>query len=917
MRGKLEQTPMIIPSNGDPDSPPIVLSEDDTDSISSSSSDDEEQPVKPAVRRGDKAKFPVEAIRLGEKQGKPKVCGDSGNGVNGEAQRGRENKPRPDTAFSVDSSAAEKPPRLERERSPYASGPRDSRPKQNRYSSETLLSPSLHSPVAEFPSSPRSHSQRPSINGHDDGRCGSDRANTTSRSQRPSLDRRASAMPDLGRSAPVNSSHTRTSSGHYSSDEGEIDAARYRARAAQPAAEVRSPLVPAEVFSQRSRDHRTSLRNPVSPPRTPVASEYPKSHGLNREALLNGAAAAASLNSLLDHHMHQRRASPRPSPHASPNSSPYPSPPRTPPEPYRKQAFSSSKDNSPSSRPTTPTFVAHTSSKTLGADRMSYNSDQDGGSQRYPPRSRATSPLPSARRPEAALPKIDVRSPSPYAPNHAKSPSHEANDLRTPSRYRPAYATGSTTLQAPPPIGRQRSYSSLDSHRPKDLTFNPPIIRQSDIEYLSPTSENAPSSFRSGQQTTLALLGSSASDPDSRNPVSSLASSSQRSHSAMPVPDQGSSQSLAIVPSGSSRPRSRSTAPGPEIAYSDQRYPDPVKFPPCPHPKPMAGYRDWYSIIGCDSFTICRECRSRIFGHGYGRNFKRFDPGSATQEIQCAINDPWIRMACLASILKGSNDLSPVVSLCEENEDRSPCPQKVPAHRDWYYLRDPEAEANLADFRVCSHCAHSIYTLFPVLDRVFRRAEKMEDEPLLCSIRSADPVRFGQYVNHCEKAQQAALKAGRKYPDMSDFIWYHKKETVISECTRDQVLIGRDWHLHPQIPECTVCEECYYEVIRPEIRKGHKIAQQFSPIAKHINDGVSCTLYSPRMKEVFRIACEDDDLKYLKHNVMSRRELQIKIMALKMAVQTHHRDGEAQDELDHYMKKWQRLEKEKYADDSQ
>lgn len=292
----------------------------------------------------------------------------------------------------------------------------------------------------------------------------------------------------------------------------------------------------------------------------------------------------------------------------------------------------------------------------------------------------------------------------------------------------------------------------------------------------------------------------------------------------------------------------------------------------------------------------------------------RQETRSASEELICAINDPWVRMACLAGILRGSSDLSPVVNLVLENEDRSPCPQRTPARRDWYYLRDPEADENLADFRVCSHCAHSLYSLFPVLDRVFRRREDLEEEPLLCSIRSADPVRFGQYVSHCEKAQQAALKSSRKHPDMSDFIWYHKKETVISECTRDQVLIGRDWHLHPQLPQCTVCEECYYEVVRPEIKKGHTIAARFTPVAKHINDGVSCALYSPRMKEVFRIACEDDDFKYLEKNVMSRRDLQIKIMAAKMAVQQHPRDSEAQDELDDYMKKWHKMEREKYAD---
>ena len=895
MRGKPEQKPVIVPANGQPEPLPYnIPSERD---IATSESDSDKESLAAGKSMPD----------AGRKSNQdPRSVPSSKNTQ--ESLRGRRNLSKLDTEVERDRSTTVKPPRLERERSPYASGPRNSNAKDNRFSTDSLLSPSLDGPAPQSPRHHRSHSQNPPAHRQNDATKSMDKeARVHSRPQRPGMDRRASAMPKLEGSNPNSPSHSREKPGYYSSDESESEAARYWSKTSNLPPKQKQA---SHLETQHQFERRSNSKNPLSPPRSPLASDYPKSQGLNREALLNGAAA--SLNGLLDGP--QRMASPRPSPQVSPNTSPYPSPPRTPPEPQRATAVNKLRSEPPNSRPSSPVSSSH-KTQTAGSNRT-LPAEIDARPQRFKPVSRATSPMPMARRQEQDLPKIDVRSPSPLPPRHSETTSQETNGPSTPNRYVPAYAAGALSLQPGIPERRQRSLSSSDARRPQiaDLSIDPPKIHQHDVEYLSPTSKNTPSHFRDVQQNLPSLLSPTSNDAYHRNSLASPTSSSHRSRSAVPNMDQAPQRSPSANPGLVSRPRSRSTAAAPEIPYSDQRHPDPVRFPLCPHPMPMAGYKDWYTINGCEPFVICRECRYKIFGQGYLRQFKHHTPLSSTKEVHCAINDPWIRMACLASILKGSSDLTPVVNLALENEDRSSCPQRSPVRRDWYYLRDPEADENLPDFQVCSHCVHSIYALFPVLDRVFQRAEVPENEPLLCSIRSADPIRFGQYVSHCEKAQQAALKSGKRHPDMSDFIWYHKKETVISECTGDQVLIGRDWHRHPDVPQCTICEECYYEIVRPQIRRGHPIARAITPIAKHINDGVSCSLYSPRMKEVFKIACEEEDLRYLKDNVATRWDLQVQIMAAKMAVQQRPRDRDTQDEFDRLMRKWRRLEKEKYAD---
>lgn len=278
------------------------------------------------------------------------------------------------------------------------------------------------------------------------------------------------------------------------------------------------------------------------------------------------------------------------------------------------------------------------------------------------------------------------------------------------------------------------------------------------------------------------------------------------------------------------------------------------------------------------------------------------------------MNDPWVRMASIASISSKHPDASLLTKLAKVSEDYEPCPGPKPAERDWYHVEDEndDEDDHLADFRICTHCVHSVETLLPALKGTFFRykGHQVDKTPRPCSFRF-DNARFGHYIDKCEKAAQEAVRT-RQEPDMSDFVWYHKKETVIGECTRDQLLIGRDWHLNALIPEFAVCELCYYDTVRPLIARNYNLAKTVSPTAKHISDGVSCQLYSPRMKEIFERACREDDEDYLRQAVLTRRKLQVEILAARMEVQQKPSEWNAQKELDELMDNWRRLEKKRH-----
>ena len=824
---------------------------------------------------------------------------------------------------------------------------------------------------SQRPQDPIYHSQGSRGSGSGSGSDKDRRSYESNRQAQSTLDRRTSAMPILG--SPTSPKHPiqfhHKDIRHSSSDESESEYPRYKVKPAEPSAEPKSKVANSYFDNERQGENRKpnerprSSKHPSSPPRTPAAAERPKwGQPLNREGLLNSAALLGS-GAVLD--SHHRKASPRPSPQISPNQSPYPSPPRTPPESHQNPAnpmsnpkYDSHKANSrpssplssvPSSpkpvefshmsyhgereaRPARPSQQSekdmrlarpsHQSEQDLRPARPSQHNEQDMRPPQYMPRARATSPLPLTRRSEAELPIIDVRSPSPLPVGPAiptKPSSQEKNEMRTPSRYVPDYASGST-LMPTRPERRQRSLSNVDARgsRPANLTINPvapPVIHQADIEYLSPTSENTPSHFHSSPQHMGRPPLLSPTAVDGRSKTSSLAEptpSTRRSRSLVPTPNAPAPRANSAAPPPTSGHRSRSPAPAPKVALSDQPAPGPL--PRCPRPDPVSGFNDWYTLEGCIYFAICPDCRHNIFGLGYERFFKPRSSRPHGKKTQCQMNDPWVRMACIASISSKHPDVNLLTKLANVSEDYEACPGPKPAEHDWYHVEDENADEDdhLADFQVCTHCVHSVEALLPPLKGTFFRykGHQVDSTPRPCSLRF-DNARFGQYIDKCDRAAQEAIRT-RKEPDMSDFVWYHKKETVIGECTRDQVLIGRDWHLNALIPEFAVCEMCYYDTVRPLISKNYNLAKTVSPTAKHISDDVSCQLYSPRMKEIFERACREDDEDYLRQAVLTRRKLQVEILAARMEVQQKPSEWKAQKELDELMENWRKLEKKRH-----
>lgn len=687
---------------------------------------------------------------------------------------------------------------------------------------------------------------------------------------------------------------------------------------------------------------RHSSELPASQPRRSVPLLDSDGPPVNLSSLVSGAAIQQTLAAMLNgDHILGRRASPRPSPQpspgvsplpsprGSPKTSPYSSPPRTPPSDshhYRAKPITGLKKESPISRPSSP-LSSRSSTWTMEPDRIPSDGDQGRKSRPAPLKSRRTAPLPSPKieepgEPEPSTPGVYVRSPS--QARHVKpllSESVEPQHSRTgPKPALSAEPSQPTTLKPMGFSGRPRSASSADV-RPQ-LTVNPTPFSQGFDSSSSPRSGSAraPSGVSLGDrykppklEPIFPAIKSSLPQPDV---APSITRSRSRSRSDVPKCSQATPMTHAttlnatalaprsgsIVPTlGSVDARSPSSTPKPMIPASPPMHL--TVLPPCPRPHSVTGYGDWYTLNQSKAFTICPSCRDNVFGYSY-EQYLQPRPVSSSRKILCDLNNPWIRLACL---LHGP-DVKLLSALSEVTTRERACPGDELAPRDWYRLEDPDNGKHISGVNVCPHCVHSLEVLFPHWRDVFYRAHTSshhESKERFCSLRSSG-IRFGDYLDMIVESSRE-VGSRRKPPNTKPVCDLAKQLAAIDECPRDKMNPRKAWHVHPHLPEFTICQDCYETVVYPLVKTGSTLAAKIDKKPQQFpNPDVKCccNLYSPRMRKVFREACEDDDYEHLRHTVLKRHMLQQDLLETLGEKGEHPRDDEITDRLQELVSKW-------------
>ncbi|KAL8670049.1 MAG: hypothetical protein Q9168_005395 [Polycauliona sp. 1 TL-2023] len=377
-------------------------------------------------------------------------------------ERGRVPVPKLDTDLPRAKSSHDAPVRLERERSPYRSVPKQ---RETPVHGDFLLSPEAMTPKPKFHDTHSHHtsqSQRipmTAIHNLEERRQDSPQMVT-----RPSMPRQRSAMayPGEGAAAMLSPTHNalRQDNATFPSRENQ------RLEPQTPISPRRSSALPSPTLSSQTLPHHAHVRQSSVPPPRALPASTDKTRA--PAAPLSGFPGQQSLNAMLaSPFLERRRASPR----NSPSSSPLSSPPRTPPTETSNRKFGyidSTKTSGPTSKPDSP---LHPSQDKYPEHLQEVNPDQ----RRVRPtiRSRQTSPLPpslpTGRLEANPAPRIDIRSPSPAVRNRSSSHSDGNERLRS-QRPAPAMESSSNRVQTetlrPSNLEHRRRSSSAVDTRP-------------------------------------------------------------------------------------------------------------------------------------------------------------------------------------------------------------------------------------------------------------------------------------------------------------------------------------------------------------------------------------------------------------------------------------------------------------------
>lgn len=422
----------------------------------------------------------------------------------------------------------------------------------------------------------------------------------------------------------------------------------------------------------------------------------------------------------------------------------------------------------------------------------------------------------------------------------------------TVSRVKPLVSAGAPSVAVPMPIPPFREPDRASNFRPNE---RPPVTRSR----TTSVSAVAPPPSRAASKTR--MTARSISSDDARpGPRKSSRPPASVKFQEQPMPKR--SQSQSTTSRQASPPHNLQTAAG-------------LCLIPCPRSNPMAGNQDWYTLKGLTHLDICPTCMNQI-AHSRFRDF--FIPSlskTSNQVVRCAFSNSWIRLAWAQMIKKKHDSLEMLYQMTRPPPGTRSCPGRIVTDQTWHRVVDPDTGLYLPRFHVCGTCARNVRVLMPAHRDTFQHCPEPQER--VCDFVTNSP-RFIQFIDLLDSAAIRAEVDPSRRPDPREFLSYARRKVVLRDCQRDRPTMST-WHYIPALPELTVCEDCYDEVVWPLAKNNHAIARMFSTSMRLLpGDGpnrcreASCQLYSSRMRVRFRDAVSKEDFPGLKSVTLRRFE---------------------------------------------
>lgn len=310
----------------------------------------------------------------------------------------------------------------------------------------------------------------------------------------------------------------------------------------------------------------------------------------------------------------------------------------------------------------------------------------------------------------------------------------------------------------------------------------------------------------------------------------------------------------------------------------------PVKnntLPPCPRSKPLAGCRDWYTIRDMAKMYFCPSCMNHLGNSAFRDHFiPNFSP-DPYQPIACSMSNPWFRFAWIRTMKQENPSLT---LLWKINSDPPPETKKCYGSqndlRKWYHLTDPRTKKPVDNFDVCSACVRNVDILFPMLQSYLfdRPSDKLAQEKT-CNM-TVTGRNLPNILIELDRLADWRQKDQLRLKDIHNFVDVVRRASRYRECAKDTMLGAQLWHYIPELPELTICEACFEEIVWPW--KDQPIAKDVSRTVRSVPvlgrtqllPGISCQLYSDRMRRLFYEACSKNDFELLKRAARYRYDME-------------------------------------------
>ncbi|KAL5341675.1 hypothetical protein BJX70DRAFT_43112 [Aspergillus crustosus] len=338
---------------------------------------------------------------------------------------------------------------------------------------------------------------------------------------------------------------------------------------------------------------------------------------------------------------------------------------------------------------------------------------------------------------------------------------------------------------------------------------------------------------------------------------------------------------------------------------------------PCPRPIPVAGYQDWYTFEGLNHLDICPSCVKQMRKTRFRDRITLSTPKPRTEPIQCAMSEPWARLAWMQTLKKKLDTLDLLRDITLPPQSIKPCLGRTVNDQYWYRVVDPETGVYLPQFNVCPTCVRNIRLLMPAHRETFERSTTPQER--VCDLVTDSP-RFIRYIDALDlSANRAESDDSKSSPDLTEFLAYARRKVVLRDCRRSRLIFDR-WHYMPGLPELTVCEDCYDDVVYPLAKSRHPIAMdiyrsmrllpsQAGASGSSSSREASCQLYSPRIRAKFTDAVRRDDLPFIRWMAMTRFDAEQRFRARQdELVEDQKRGYECSGDIRKNLEDWKRYE---------